>query len=67
MTAFKGSRSPLENLTSLIAQLPSLNPTESAHLVSVGIDPCDLSSLAELLATSLQPAQLGALQKAVTV
>jgi hypothetical protein len=67
MTAFNGSRSPLENLTSLIAQLPSLNPTEIAHLVSVGIDPSDLSSLAELLATSLQPAQLGALQTPITV
>jgi hypothetical protein len=57
----------LENLTSLIAQLPSLNPTEIAHLVSVGIDPSALSSLAELLATSLQPAQLGALQTPITV
>jgi hypothetical protein len=67
MTSFKGSRSPLENLTSLISELPSLNPAEIAHLMSVGIDPADLSPLAELLATTLRPAQLGALQLSVTV
>ena len=62
MTSFKASRSPLENLTSLVAQLPSANPAEVAHLVSVGIDPAEFSSLAQLLATTLEPDQLGALQ-----
>ena len=67
MTSFKASRSPLENLTSLIAQLPNLNPAEIAQLVSVGIDATDLPALAELLATTLQPVQLGALQQAATL
>jgi hypothetical protein len=62
MTSFKASRSPLENLTSLVAQLPSANPAEVAHLVSVGIDPSEFSSLAQLLATTLDPDQLGALE-----
>jgi hypothetical protein len=66
-TSFKASRSPLENLTSLIAQLPSANPTEIAHLISVGIEPTDLPALSELLATTLQPAQLGALRQPVTL
>ena len=66
MTSFKASRSPLEILTSLIAQLPNLNPAEIAQLVSVGIDATDLPALAELLATTLQPVQLGALQQVPT-
>ena len=61
MTSFKASRSPLENLTSLVAQLPSANPAEVAHLVSVGIDPTEFSSLTQLLATTLDPDQHGAL------
>ena len=67
MTSFKAARSSLENLTSLIAQLPTLNPAEIDHLVSVGIDPTDRPALAELLATTLQPAQLGALQQPATL
>jgi Hemerythrin HHE cation binding domain len=67
MTSFKASRSPLENLASLVAQLPSANPTEVARLVSVGIDPTELSSLAQLLATTLDPDQLGALQGSLFV
>ena len=65
MTSFKASRSPSENLTSLIAQLPTLSPSEIAHLVSVGVEPTDLSVLAELLATTLDPVQLGALRAPV--
>lgn len=55
MTSFMASRSALENLTSLVAQLPSANPAEVAHLVSVGIDPTEFSSLAQLLATRSIP------------
>jgi len=61
MTAFKSSLSSVENLTSVIAQLPTLNPAELTHLVSVGIDTSELPSLAQLLATTLNPLQLGAL------
>jgi hypothetical protein len=67
MISFKASRSRLDHLTSLIAQLPSVNPTEIAHLVSVGIDPADLPALAELLASTLEPDQLGALQQPATL
>jgi len=67
MTSFRASLSPLEYLTSLVAQLPSANPAEAAHLVSVGIDPVQFSSLAQLLATALDPDQLGALEAPLSV
>jgi hypothetical protein len=61
MTSFKSSLSSVENLTSVIAQLPALSPAELTHLVSVGIDTSELPSLAQLLATTLNPLQLGTL------
>ena len=67
LTSFKGSRSPLENLTSLLAQLPMLNPPEFIQMAKVGVDPTELAALGELLATILEPAQLGALQSAVAL
>jgi hypothetical protein len=62
LTSFRGSRSPLENLASLLAQLPTLNPAELTQMASLGVDSAELPALAELLATILQPAQLGGLQ-----
>jgi hypothetical protein len=64
VTSFRGSRSPLENLTSLLAQLPTLNPLEATKMVSLGVDPTELPAIAELVATILQPAQLRGLQSA---
>ena len=37
LISFKGSRSDTENLTSLLAQLPTLNPTEIAQMTAVGL------------------------------
>ncbi len=65
LMSFRGSRSPLENLTSLLAQLPTLNSFEFTHVSTVGIDPTELPALAELLATVLEPARLGVLQSLI--
>jgi hypothetical protein len=62
LISFKGSRSDTENLTSLAAQLATLNPPEIAQLLAAGLGPVPVSDLAELLATLLTPAQLGALR-----
>ena len=62
VVSFKGSRSDAENMTSLVAQLATLNPAEIAGMVAAGLGPVPLSDLAEILATLLDPAQLGALR-----
>jgi hypothetical protein len=61
LAAFKGSRSDVQNLTSLLAQLPVLGPAEMAGLVAVSL-PAPVSEVAELLASLLEPHQLGALR-----
>jgi hypothetical protein len=65
LVSFKGSRSETENLTSLLAQLATLNPTEIAQLVSIGLGPVEVAEVAELLATLPDPRQLGALRYAL--
>jgi len=65
LSSFRASRSPLENLTSVIAQLPTLNPAELAQMASDGVDPSELPAISELVATILSPAQLGALRLAI--
>jgi hypothetical protein len=67
LTSFKGSRSTTENLTSVLAQLPTLNPPEIERLVSAGVDAAETSGIAEILATVLRPAQLGALYRSNTL
>jgi len=62
LVSFRGSRSDTENVTSLIAQLATLNPPEIVRMVTAGLGPIPLSDLAEILATLLEPAQLGALR-----
>lgn len=61
LVAFKDSRSQLENLTSLLAQLPTLNPIEMTRMTAVGLPGAD-AEIAELLASLLDPRQLGALR-----
>lgn len=61
LVSFKGSRSDLENLTSLIAQLPTVNPVEMTHMAAVGLSG-SIFQVAELLASLLGPRQLGALR-----
>jgi hypothetical protein len=61
LVSFKSSRSDTENLTSLLAQLPMLNPTEIAQMAAVGLT-VSTDEVAELLASLLDPQQLGALR-----
>ena len=67
LASFRGSRSDAENLASLLAQLATLNPPEIERMISAwpgsGAWPSDVS---ELLATVLDPRQLGALRHATT-
>lgn len=62
LMSFRNSRSPQENLMSVLAQLPTLNPSELAQMATAGLGPTELPALAEVLATLLRPAQLGVLQ-----
>ena len=61
LVSFRGSRSDAENLTSVLAQLATLNPPEIAQMASVGLGPLRTSEVTELLATLLTPNQYGAL------
>jgi hypothetical protein len=65
LTSFRRSRSTLENLTSVLAELPTLNPSELTQMAAVGVDPTELPAISELLATILHPAQLGVLQSGI--
>jgi len=67
LVSFKGSRSDAGNLTSLLAQLATLNPPEIARMASAGLGPVGVCDIVEVLATLLDPAQLGALRGAETV
>jgi Hemerythrin HHE cation binding domain len=62
LASFRGSRSDAENLASLLAQLATLNPPEIERMVSAGLGPVPASDVSELLATVLDPRQLGALR-----
>ena len=66
LASFRGSRSDAENLASLLAQLATLNPPEIERMISAGLGPVPASDLSELLATILNPRQLGALRHATT-
>ena len=48
------------NLSSLLAQLPTLNPTEITHIAAFGLT-VPTAEIAEVLATLLDPQQQGAL------
>jgi hypothetical protein len=61
LTAFRGSRSELENVTSLLGQLPTVTPREAAALVAVAFDGGTLTETRELLTGLLSPAHLRAL------
>lgn len=62
LASFRGSRSDAENLTSLLAQLATLSPPEIERMISAGLGPVPVSDVGELLATVLDPRQLGALR-----
>jgi iron-sulfur cluster repair protein YtfE (RIC family) len=61
LISFKGSRTPTENLASLMAQLPTLSSPEIYRMVSAVRGEAPISDLAELLATLLRPRQLAKL------
>lgn len=61
LVPFREARSPAENLTSLLAELATLNPTEMAEMVTTGLGGVALSDLTEILATLSSPQQLGRL------
>jgi iron-sulfur cluster repair protein YtfE (RIC family) len=63
LVSFKGSRSDAENLTAVLAQLATLNPPEIERMVSIGLGSVPVSEIAEVLATLLNPRQLGALRE----
>jgi len=65
MVAFRGARSEAENLTSLLAELATLNPPEIAQMASAALGPVPFSDIAEVLATLLDPRQLGALRQSL--
>jgi iron-sulfur cluster repair protein YtfE (RIC family) len=66
LVAFREGRSDTENLTSVLAQLPTLNPPEIARMVELGLSAVPVAEVIELLATVLDPGQLGALGRALT-
>ncbi len=59
--ASQWTRSDTEDLTALLAQLVTLNPTEFTRMTSAGLAPVRVSDLVEVLAALLDPRQLGAL------
>jgi len=64
LVSFKGSRTDIENLTALVAQLATLNPVERERMAAVGFGNYGSREVGELLATLLAPSQLGALRRA---
>jgi hypothetical protein len=65
LVSFKGSRADTENLTSLLAQLATLNPPEIAQMTAAGLGAVPAREVAEVLATLLDPKQLGALRRSL--
>ncbi|MGH9065194.1 MAG: hemerythrin domain-containing protein [Acidimicrobiales bacterium] len=65
MVSFRQSRSPVENLTSLLAQLPTLSRLEAAELLAAGLGRTPAGELTEVLATLLGPLPRGALAPAI--
>ncbi len=63
LVSFKSSRFDVENLTSLLARRPTLDPVEMNRMAAVGL-PGSISEVAELLASLLEPRQLEALRAA---
>jgi Hemerythrin HHE cation binding domain len=59
LVSFKSSRSDLENLTSVLAQLPTLNPLERARMAGAALGEGRASEVGELLSTLLDPEQRG--------
>jgi hypothetical protein len=61
LTAFRGSRSQLQNTVSLLGQLPTLTPREAAAMVAVAFDAATLQDIRDLLTGLLAGRQLRAL------
>jgi hypothetical protein len=63
LTAFRSSRSDAENLSGVLAQLPTLNPTEATRMLHAGLGAVTEHEVALALATLLDPRALGALNQ----
>jgi iron-sulfur cluster repair protein YtfE (RIC family) len=63
LAAFRSSRSDAENLTSLLAQLPTLGPTEAAQMLRAALGTVTVQEVGLALATLLDPRALGALRR----
>ncbi len=63
LVSFNQSRSDTEKLTSLLAQLATLNPPEVARLAAAGLGAVPLADVRELLSTLLTPTQYGAVHR----
>jgi hypothetical protein len=59
LASFRESRTDIENLTSVLAQLPTLTPTEATRMLHVGIGNATHAEIAPALATLLDPRTLG--------
>jgi hypothetical protein len=59
LASFRSSRSDVENLTSVLAQLPTLSPAEATRMLRVGLGTTTESEVALALATLLDPRTLG--------
>ncbi len=55
LVSFKGSRSDVENLTGLLAQLPTLNPAEMARMVAVGLGPVPAAESRRRVCNAVEP------------
>lgn len=60
LVAFRDSRSDLENVTSLLGQLPTLSPREVKAVIGAAFDGATLAETRGLLTGLLAPAQLHA-------
>ncbi len=65
LVPFRECRSEAENLTSLLAELATLNPMEMAQMVSTGFGRAAVADLLECLCTLLNPRRLGHLRRLV--
>jgi hypothetical protein len=63
LAVFRSSRSDAENLAGVLAQLPTLNPTEAQQLLQVGLATVSEHDVGVVVATLLDPRARGALDR----
>lgn len=63
--AFRKARSPVENLTAVLAELPTLSPGEAAAFLTTALSDVKPADLAEILGSLLGPVGRGAVARAI--